>query len=178
VHSAAIGVGLLLTQLIKIQGGRVLARVTSPDKVEIARAAGANDVIVASDGSFPDEVLRLNGDEGVHVAYDGAGADTFHGSLASLRHHCALAYYGQTIKRLPLIDLLDLPKSVLVAYPVVHHHVTTRAALLRRSQALFDLVREGSLNVRIGHRHPLPEAARAHADIQSRITTGKLLLIP
>jgi NADPH:quinone reductase len=124
------------------------------------------------------QVLRLTAGEGVHVAYDGAGADTFHGSLASLRRHGVLAYYGQTIKRLPPIDLLDLPKSVLVTYPTVMDHVPTRTALLSRSEQLFRWVQDGTLKVRIGHRYPLAQAAQAHSDIESRRTTGKLLLLP
>jgi NADPH2:quinone reductase len=164
--------------LIKLRGGRVIGRVSSREKVEIAKAAGADHVIVDRTGDFADEVLNLTDGKGVHVVYDGAGADTFQGSLASLRYHGVLAYYGQTIKRQPPIDLLDLPKSVLVTYPVVHHHVRTRSDLLGRSQALFDRVREGSLKVRIGHRYPLADAAQAHIDIASRGTTGKLLLIP
>ncbi|UVF22832.1 quinone oxidoreductase (plasmid) [Microvirga terrae] len=177
VHSAAGGVGLMLTQLIKLRGGRVIGRVSSREKVELARAAGADHVVVDGTGDFADEVLHLTDGAGAHVVYDGAGADTFQGSLASLRYHGVLAYYGQTIKRQPPIDLLDLPKSVLVTYPVVHHHVRTRSDLLGRSQALFDRVREGSLKVRIGHQYPLAEAAQAHTDIASRRTTGKLLLV-
>jgi NADPH2:quinone reductase len=178
VHSAAGGVGLMLTQLIKHLGGTVIGRVSSQDKVEIAKAAGAHEVIVAANGEFSDQVLRLTAGEGVHVAYDGAGADTFYGSLASLRRHGVLAYYGQTIKRLPPIDLLDLPKSVLVTYPTVMDHVPTRTALLSRSEQLFRWVQDGTLKVRIGHRYPLAQAAQAHSDIESRRTTGKLLLLP
>jgi NADPH2:quinone reductase len=117
VHSAAGGVGLLLTQMIRILGGNLIGRVSSRDKAEIAKSAGADEVIVSGTGEFADEVLRLTGGEGVHVAYDGAGADTFHGSLASLRYHGVLAYYGLLIKHLPPIDLLDLPRSVLVPIP-------------------------------------------------------------
>ena len=178
VHSAAGGVGLLLTQMIKLLGGKIIGRVSSPDKVEIARAAGADHVIVSGNGEFAAEVLRLTGGKGVHVAYDGAGADTFSGSIASLRHHGVLAYYGLLIKHLPPIDLTDLPKSVLVSYPSVLDHVRTHKALLKRSNQLFDWVREGTLELRIGGRYPLADAARAHRDIQSRRTTGKLLLIP
>jgi NADPH:quinone reductase len=178
VHSAAGGVGLMLTQLIKHLGGTVIGRVSSQDKIEIARAAGADEVIVAADGEFSDQVLRLTAGEGVHVAYDGAGADTFYGSLASLRRHGVLAYYGQTIKRLPPIDLLDLPKSVLVTYPTVMDYVPTRTALLSRSEQLFRWVHDGTLKVRIGRRYPLAQAAQAHSDIESRRTTGKLLLLP
>lgn len=178
VHSAAGGVGLMLTQMIRLLGGRVIGRVSSPDKIEIAKAAGAEEVIVSATGDFADEVLRLTGGEGVHVVYDGAGADTFWGSVAALRHHGVLAYYGLLIKHLPPIDLTTLPKSVLVSYPTVQDHVRTRAALLARSNQLFDWVRQGKLSVRIGGRYTLANAAQAHRDIESRRTTGKLLLLP
>jgi len=88
-----------------------------------------------------------------------------------------LAYYGQAIKRLPPIDLLDLPKSVLVTYPSVMHHVRTHETLLARTEQLFDWVRKGQLNIHIGHCYPLADAARAHADLEARKTTGKLLLL-
>jgi NADPH2:quinone reductase len=178
VHSAAGGVGLMLTQMITLLGGRVIGRVSSPDKIEIAQAAGADEVIVSATGDFADAVLRLTGGEGVHVVYDGAGADTFWGSVAALRHHGVLAYYGLLIKHLPPIDLTTLPKSVLVSYPTVQDHVRTREALLARSNRLFDWVRQGELSVRIGGRHTLADAGQAHRDIESRRTTGKLLLLP
>ncbi|WP_213807868.1 quinone oxidoreductase [Granulicella sp. dw_53] len=178
VHSAAGGLGLILTQLIKLLGGNVIGRVSTEEKADLVRNAGADHVIVESGGTFAKEVLRLTNDEGVHVVYDGAGADTFYDSLSSLRYHGVLAYYGQTIKRLPPIDLLDLPKSVLVSYPSVMHHVRTREALLSRSAQLFDWVRKGQLKIHIGHRYPLADAALAHAELGARKTTGKLLLIP
>lgn len=179
VHAAAGGVGQLLTQVIKILGGRVIGRVSNPEKVAVARAAGADEVVVNSDGQgFADEVRRLSGGEGVHVVYDGTGADSFDSSLASLRPHGVMAYYGHTIKRLPPIDLLDLPKSVLVSYPTVGDHVRTRAALLARTNQLFAWYLAGKLTVHIGQRFPLAAAADAHDALESRHTTGKLLLIP
>ena len=178
VHAAAGGVGLMLTQMIKRLGGRVIGVVSSADKVGIAQAAGADQVIVSTPGEFAAEVLRLTGGEGVHVVYDGAGADTFWGSIAALRHHGVLAYYGLLIKHLPPIDITHLPKSVLVSYPVVLDHVRTREALLARSNRLFDWVRDGSLKLRIGGRYPLADAVGAHRDLESRRTTGKLLLLP
>jgi NADPH:quinone reductase len=178
VHSAAGGVGLMLTQIVKLLGGTVIGRVSSEAKAALARAAGADHVIVAADGEVSERVLALTGGEGVHVAYDGAGADTFAGSLASLRYHGVLAYYGQTIKRLPPIDLLDLPRSVLVTYPVVHHLVRTPEALAARSRQLFGWILEGRLRVELGGRYPLDHAPRAHVDLQSRRTVGKLLLVP
>jgi NADPH2:quinone reductase len=178
VHAAAGGLGLLLTQIVKLRGGRVIGKVSTAAKAEIARAAGADEVIVSPGGDFADEVLRLTDGEGVAVAYDGTGADTFRGSLDSLRYHGVLAYYGQTIKALPPIELLNLPKNVLVSYPVVQHHVTTREALLAHTGDLFGWVAEGRLTPKIGERYPLVDAARAHADLEARRSTGKLLLLP
>lgn len=178
VHSAAGGLGLMLTQLIKARGGSVIGRVSRPEKAEIARAAGADHVVVAAGGDFVDEVYRLTDGQGVAVVYDGVGAETFARSLAVLRYHGTLASYGQTIKPLPPIDMRTLPKSVLITYPTSLHHVRTREALLTRSAELFHFVEEGKLHVSIGGRYPLAEAARAHEAIQSRTTTGKLLLIP
>jgi NADPH2:quinone reductase len=177
VHSAAGGVGLILTQIVKILGGKVIGRVSTESKAEIALAAGANHVIVERGGVFAEKVMRLTDGKGVQVVYDGAGGDTFHDSLASLSPHGVLAYYGQIIKRLPPIDLLDLPNSVHVTYPQVHDHVRIRDALLRRSQQLFDWVESGQLKINIGHRYPLADTAQAHTDLSARRTTGKLLLL-
>lgn len=167
VHAAAGGVGLLLSQMIKLLAGRVIGRVSSLDKVEIAKVAGVDEVIVSASGEFADEVLRLTGGEGVHVVYDGAGADTFWGSAASLRYHGVLAYYGLIIKHLEPIDLTDLPKSIHVTFPVVMHHVRNHEALVARTNQLFAWVREGKLKVRIGGCYALADAAQAHRDIQS-----------
>jgi NADPH2:quinone reductase len=178
VHSAAGGLGLMLTQMIKARGGKVIGRVSRPEKVEIVRAAGADEVIVATGGDFVDEVNRITNNQGVAVVYDGAGAETFAGSLAILRRHGTLVYYGQTIKPLPPIDLLTLPKSVLVTYSSIVDHIPTREALLTHSTEIFHLLEEGKIQVHIGKRYPLAAAKQAHEDIQSRNTTGKLLLIP
>ena len=178
VHSAAGGVGLLLTRIVKARGGHVIARVSTEDKADIARAAGADHVVVSTGGGFADEVRKITGGEGVTVAYDGAGATTFADSLASLGYHGVLAYYGQTIAAQPPVDLTTLPRSVLVTYPVVQDHVRTREDLLAHTGDLFGWLLDGTLAHRIGGRYPLADAARAHADLESRRTTGKLLLLP
>ena len=178
VHAAAGGVGLMLTQMIKLLGGRVIGRVSSPDKVEVARAAGADEVIISSTGEFAGRRCGSPVAKESMWSMTVAGAETFRDSLASLRYHGVLACYGPLMKPLPSIDIFDLPKSVLITYPAVMHHVRTHEALVRRSNQLFDWVREGKLRVKIGGRYPLAEAAQAHQDIQSRRTTGKLLLIP
>jgi NADPH2:quinone reductase len=178
VHAAAGGVGLLLTQMIKLRGGMVIGGVSSASKVEVARAAGADHVIVESGGTFVEQVIRLTDGEGVHVVYDVGGGGTFADSLGSLRYHGVLAYFGVVVGGLAPLDLASLPRSVLVTYPTVGDHVRTREALLSRSQQLFAWVESGQLEVSIGHRYKLADAAQAHRDIASRRTTGKLLLIP
>ena len=178
VHAAAGGVGLLLTQMIKLRGGRVIARVSSADKEAIARTAGADDVIVSSDGRFVDEVMRLTANEGVNVVYDGSGAATFQDSMGSLRHHGVLAYYGPVLGSPPLINIAALPRSIMIGFPKFSDHIATRDTLLTCVNELFEWVGSERLKVTIGQRYPLREAARAHIDLQSRRSTGKLLLIP
>lgn len=177
VHSAAGGVGLLLTQMIKQLGGNVIGRVSSQDKVEFVKSAGADTVIVSDAVKFSDEVLLLTDGVGVRVAYDGSGADTFWGSVAALSYHGVLAYYGPLHGTLAPIDITDLPKSIHVTYPLVMHHVRTHAALVMRADNLFNWVRAGKLKVHIGGRYSLKDIAQAHRDIQSRRTTGKLLIV-
>jgi NADPH2:quinone reductase len=178
VHSAAGGVGLMLTQMIKMRGGTVIGTVSDPAKVDIARAAGADDVIVSTGGGFVDEVLRITGGEGVNVVYDGAGAATFQGSLAVLARHGVLAYFGPVLNPAPPLDLLAIPRSAFVTYPVVQDHVHSPELLRRHGTEMFDLVEKGELSLNIGRQYALADAAQAHTDMLSRSTTGKLLLIP
>jgi NADPH:quinone reductase len=178
VHAASGGVGLMLTQMIKLLGGRVIARVSTEDKAEIAHEAGADHVIVESGGTFATRVLQLTNGQGVHVVYDGSGAVTFDDSLASLRRHGVLAYYGPVLGSPKPINIATLPRSVLIGFPTFMDHVPGRAALLSCTRQLFDWVESRRLKVNIGQRYPLANAAQAHSDIASRRTTGKLLLIP
>jgi len=177
VHAAAGGVGLLLTQMIRARGGRVIGLVSREEKVPIAKGAGADHVLVHSGGGFDERVRELTDGRGVDVVYDGGGAETFHSSQAALRAHGVHAYYGPFMG-VPTLRPTDLPNSILLTYPVVHHHVATREALLRRTGEVFDLVLDGRLTPRVTGRHALADAARAHADLESRGTTGKLLLLP
>ncbi|GGZ28916.1 quinone oxidoreductase family protein [Streptomyces poonensis] len=177
VHAAAGGVGLLLTQMIKARGGDVIGLVSRPEKVALAEEAGADHVLVSTGGGFEGRVKELTGGEGAHVVYDGGGSATFRSSQLALRPHGVHAYYGPFMG-VPQFAVTDLPNSILLTYPVVHHHVPTREALVERTGEVFDLVRAGQVTPRIGGRYPLAEAARAHADIASRRTTGKLLLLP
>ncbi|PJN28083.1 quinone oxidoreductase [Kitasatospora sp. CB02891] len=177
VHAAAGGVGQLLTQLVKARGGSVIGLVSRADKAAVAEEAGADHVLVHSGAGFEDRVRELTGGRGADVVYDGGGADTFRSSQLALRTHGVHAYYGPFMG-VPTLRPTDLPNSILLTYPTVHHHVATREALVRRTGEVFDLVRSGQLTLRVTGRYPLAEAARAHADIESRRTTGKLILFP
>lgn len=178
VHAAAGGVGQLLTQLVKLRGGMVIGRVSREDKAAAARDAGADHVIVDADGRFVDEVLRLTDGEGVHVVYDGSGAATFQGSVAALRRCGTLCWYGPGLGQPADIDLLGLPRSIKIGYAAFYDHVPTPALLRERAGHLFDLVATGGLRVSVGASYPLAAAAEAHAALEGRGTTGKLLLIP
>ncbi|MFJ4677608.1 MULTISPECIES: quinone oxidoreductase family protein [unclassified Kitasatospora] len=177
VHAAAGGVGQLLTQLVKARGGSVIGLVSREEKTAVAKEAGADHVLVHSGGGFEERIRELTGGRGADVVYDGGGADTFRSSQLALRPHGVHAYYGPFMG-VPTMRPTDLPHSILLSYPVVHHHVATRADLVRRTGELFDLVLDGRLTQRITGRYPLADAARAHADLESRRTTGKLLLLP
>jgi len=178
VHAAAGGVGLLLTQIIRLRGGRVIGRVSSDDKVAIAKQAGAEAVIVDTEGEFADEVLRLTDGRGVEVVYDGSGPKTFKGSLDALRRSGTFCWYGPVLGRPGALDIMSLPKSIRIGYAVFSDHIHTPELLRARTRQLFDWIENGSLKVSIGGLYPLAQAAQAHADMASRATTGKLLLIP
>src|SRR4051812_25015834 len=178
VHAAAGGVGLLLTQIIKLRGGHVIGRVSSEEKVAAAKDAGADHVIVDAEGEFAQEALRLTNGEGVDVVYDGSGPKTFKGSLDVLRRSGVFCWYGPVLGSPGPLDIMSLPKSIKIGYAVFLDHVHTPELLRARSAQLFDWIREGTLRVRIGGEYPLADTVRAHADMESRKTTGKLLLVP
>ncbi|KJC55883.1 alcohol dehydrogenase [Bradyrhizobium sp. LTSPM299] len=178
VHAAAGGLGLLLTQIVKLRGGDVIGRVSSDEKVAAASEAGADHVIVDAEGRFAEEALRLTDGEGVHVVYDGSGPKTFQGSLDVLRRSGVFCWYGPVLGGPGPLNIISLPKSIKIGYAVFLDHIHTPELLRARSAQLFDWIREGKLRVRIGGEYPLADAARAHADMESRKTTGKLLLVP
>ncbi|HEX7660988.1 MAG TPA: quinone oxidoreductase [Pseudonocardiaceae bacterium] len=180
VHAAAGGVGLLLTQLAKARGARVIGTVSTAEKERIARQAGADEIIRYTEQDVAAETRRLTGGAGVPVVYDGVGASTFDGSLASLRRRGVLALFGAASGQVPPVDpqRLKTAGSVYLTRPNLADYVTTREELTWRARELFDAVRAGQLTVRVGGRYPLADAARAHADLHSRRTTGKLLLLP
>ncbi|WP_417625258.1 quinone oxidoreductase family protein, partial [Paremcibacter congregatus] len=178
IHAAAGGLGLLMTQIVKLRGGRVIGRVSHENKVAIALQAGADHVIVDNEGNFADEVLHLTNGLGVDVVYDGSGPVTFNGSLASLRRSGTFCWYGPVLGGPDALDIMSLPKSIKIGYAVFMDHIHTPDLLRQRAGQLFDWVISGKLKVRIGGVYPLADAARAHTDMESRTTTGKLLLIP
>ncbi|MGH3613716.1 MAG: quinone oxidoreductase family protein [Pseudonocardia sp.] len=181
VHAAAGGVGLLLTQLAAARGARVIATVSTAAKEELARGAGAAEVIRYTEvDDLAAEVRRLTGGTGVAVVYDSVGATTFDASLASLRMRGMLVLYGAAAGPVPPVDpqRLNAAGSVFLTRPKLFDHVHTREELTSRAAAVYGAVADGTLDVRIGHRYSLAEARLAHEDLQGRRTTGKLLLLP
>ncbi|MFI5494169.1 quinone oxidoreductase family protein [Actinoplanes sp. NPDC051859] len=180
VHAAAGGMGQLLTQWCRLRGARVIGTVSSAAKEELARAAGADEVIRYDNTDVVAAVRALTGGEGVAAVYDGVGAPTFDASLASLRPRGTLALYGQAGGAVPPVDpqRLNAAGSVLLARPSLTHHVATRHELLTRAGAVLDLLATGRLRIHVGKVYPLEEAAAAHADLAGRRSVGKLLLQP
>ena len=177
VHAAAGGVGLLLTQIVKLLGGRVTGTTSGGEKAELARGAGADEVI-GYDG-FAERVRELTGGAGVAAVYDGIGRDTFDDSLASLRRRGYMVLYGEASGRPDPVPPERLRgRSVFLTRPGLPSYTVTREELLERARAVLGWVADGSLDVRVGARYPLAEARRAHEDLEARRTTGKLLLIP
>jgi NADPH:quinone reductase len=173
IHAAAGGVGLLLTQLVRLRGGRVLATTSTEEKAELARAAGAEEVVGYDE--FRERARRLEAD----VVYDGVGAGTFNTSLEALRPRGTMVLYGAASGQPePFAPGNLAARSLYLTRPALHHYTATRAELLERAGAVLDLVAGGKLEVRIGARYPLGEARRAHEDLEARRTTGKLLLTP
>lgn len=180
VHAGAGGVGLLLTQMLKQAGARVIATVSTREKEQLSRAAGAADVILYNDLDFTSETRRLTDGRGVDVVYDGIGATTFEGSLKSLRPRGLMVLYGGASGPVPPFDPLQLQTygSIFLTRPSLAHYTANRAELELRASAVLEAVAAGSLDVRIGARFALADAAEAHRALEGRATTGKVLLIP
>ncbi|WP_323961364.1 zinc-binding dehydrogenase [Arthrobacter sp. JZ12] len=177
-HAGAGGTGLLLTQMLKAKGARVITTVSTDEKEELAREAGA-DVVLRYEG-FPEQVRDLTGGTGVDVVFDGVGKATFDGSLASIRERGMLVLFGAASGPVPAFDLqrLNSSGSLYVTRPSLGFYLRSAEERRWRSGDVFGAVVNGSLSVRIGARYPLAEAAQAHTDLQARRTTGKILLIP
>ena len=180
VHAAAGGVGQLLVQLAKAKGAYVVATVGSADKDAIAHALGADAVIRYDEVDDLAAAVREAAGGGVHVVYDGVGKATFDASLASLRPRGLLALFGAASGQVPPFDLqrLNAAGSLFVTRPTLVHYTANRAELLQRSGAVFAAIADGSLRIAIGGRYSLDEAADAYRALESRQSTGKLLITP
>jgi NADPH2:quinone reductase len=180
VHAGAGGVGLLLIQMAKRLGARVFATVSTGEKAALARAAGAGETILYTREDFAARVRELTNGAGLPVVYDSVGKNTFDGSLACLRPRGTLVLYGGSSGAVPPFDLIQLSTrgSLYVTRPTLKDYTATREELVQRAGDVLGWVAEGSLKLRLEHSYPLADAAQAHRDLESRKTTGKLLLIP
>jgi NADPH2:quinone reductase len=178
VHAAAGGVGLLLTQMAKLRGGRVIATTSTEEKAALVREAGADEVI-GYDG-FAEKAREISGGEGVAAVYDGVGKTTFLEGFRALRPLGRMILYGSASGQPDPLDMATLSAggSLYVQRPTLMTYTRTPELLRQRVAALFELIADGKLKVRIGARYPLSEARQAHEDLEGRKTTGKLLLIP
>jgi NADPH2:quinone reductase len=180
VHAAAGGVGLLLIQLAKYRGGKVIGTVSTPEKEALAREAGADEVIRYTETDFAQAVADLTGGVGVAAVYDGVGKTTFDGSLSSLARRGVLALFGASSGPVPPVDpqRLNAGGSLFLTRPTLVHHIATPEEFQWRCDELFSAISAGRVSIRVGGRYPLADAAKAHEDLESRRTTGKLLLLP
>jgi len=180
VHAAAGGVGLLLVQMARQRGARVIGTVGSEEKARLAREAGADEVVQYDREDFLDAVKRLTGGRGVEVVYDGVGKATAAKSLDCLAPLGMMVFFGNASGPVDPIDPLALSRkgSLFLTRPSLGHYTADRASLERRAGEVLGLVAEGRLRVRIGRTFPLAEAAEAHRALQGRQTTGKVLLLP
>jgi NADPH:quinone reductase len=180
VHAAAGGVGLLLTQMAHNIGARVIATVSTEEKAKLARAAGADEIILYTQQDFEAETKRLTGGKGVDVVYDSVGKDTFEKGLNVIRPRGMMVLFGGSSGAVAPFDPIVLSQkgSLFLTRPTLFPHIATREALIGRADAVFGMIAAGKLKLRIEHTYPLAEAQRAHRELEGRKTTGKLLLIP
>ncbi len=180
VHAAAGGVGLLLVQMARAIGARVLGTASSEEKADLAREAGAEEVIVFTQQDFEAEVKRLTGGKGVDVVYDGVGKATFEKNLNVLRPRGMLVLYGMSSGPVPPVDPAKLSDkgSLYMARTTLAHFTATREELLARTSGVFAMIANGQLKLRIAKSYPLAEAPQAHRDLEGRKIAGKLLLVP
>ena len=180
VHAAAGGTGSLVVQMAKMRGARVFGTVSTEEKARVARAAGADEIILYTSQDFEAEVKRLTGGRGVDVVYDSVGQSTFDKSLNSLRPRGVLALFGQASGPVPPFDpnILNGKGSLFLTRPSLAHYLLSREELLWRAGDVLGWIAAGKLKLRIERTYPLAEAAAAHRDLEGRKTAGKLLLIP
>lgn len=178
IHAAAGGVGLLLVQMARLRGARVIGTVSTGEKELLAREAGADEIIRYTEQDFEDEVRRLTDGRGVDVVYDSVGRDTFYKSLNCLRPRGYMVLFGQSSGAVEPIDpqILNQKGGLFLTRPALHHYNHDRAEVLRRANDLFDWIGSGQLSVRIDKTFPLAEAAEAHRYLENRQSKGKVLL--
>jgi NADPH:quinone reductase len=180
VHAAAGGVGLLLVQIAKRRGAFVIGTAGSAEKAALAKAAGADDVIVYTEQDFVAETKRITGQRGVHVVYDSVGKTTFMPGFDVLMPRGMMALFGQSSGAVTPVDpqLLNQKGSLFLTRPTLAHYTATREELLWRAKDLFEWIARGELSVRIGGEYALRDAAEAHRALEGRHTTGKVVLRP
>ncbi|MBI4607835.1 MAG: quinone oxidoreductase [Candidatus Rokubacteria bacterium] len=180
VHAAAGGVGLLLCQMAKMRGARVIGTVSTEAKAKLAREAGADAAILYTQQDFEAEVKRLTGGKGVNVVYDSVGKDTFDKSLSCLALRGYMVLFGQSSGPVPPFDaqVLNAKGSVFLTRPSLNHHTATREELLKRTGDVLGWIADGKLRLRVERTYPLGEAAEAHRALAGRQTTGKIVLLP
>ena len=180
IHAAAGGVGLLLVQMAKLIGARVIATAGTHDKAQLARDAGADECIVYTEADFETETKRLTDGKGVHVVYDGVGKATFDKDLNVLRPRGYLVLFGGSSGAVPPFDLIQLSQkgSLFITRPTLAHYTLTREELEWRAHDVMQMIARGDVKLRIHKTYPLAAAEQAHCDLEGRRTTGKLLLKP
>jgi len=180
IHAAAGGVGLLLVQMAKRIGARVIATAGTEEKAQLAREAGADECIVYTQADFEAETKRLTDGKGVHVVYDGVGKATFDKDLEVLRPRGYLVLFGGSSGAVPPFDLIKLSQkgSLFITRPTLAHYTAIREELELRAGEVLGAIAKGEVKLRIHKAYPLAEAEQAHRDLEGRKTTGKLLLIP
>ena len=180
VHAAAGGVGLLLVQIAKMRGARVIGTVSTEEKAKLARQAGADEVILYTSQDFEAEVKRMTGGKGVQVVYDSVGKTTFDKGFNCLAPRGLMALYGQSSGPVGAFDIqvLNQKGSLFLTRPSLFHYVATREELLARAGDVLGWIRDGKLKLRMEFEFPLKDAAEAHRALEGRKTTGKVLLVP
>lgn len=180
VHAGAGGTGLLLTQMAKLLGARVITTVSTKEKAELSREAGADEVVLYEEKDFEAAVKKFTDGRGVDVVYDSVGKNTFEKSLNSLRPRGLLALFGASSGPVPALDPLQLSSkgSLFLTRPSLWHYIATHAELEQRAGEVLNMVASGDLKLRMDNMYPLAEAGKAHTELESRRTTGKILLEP
>lgn len=180
VHAAAGGVGLLLVQLAKLKGARVIGTASTEEKANLAREAGADEVILYSQEDFAEAVARMTNGQGVEVVYDSVGRTTFEGSLACLKPRGMLVLFGQSSGKVTSFDpsVLSQRGSLFLTRPSLGNYVADRNSLEARASEIFQLAASKTLKVRVGATFALADAREAHLSLEGRKTTGKVLLVP